>query len=139
MTVLTLYEFSELAPNMINNIGMMIEENIQIPFIWNSEENKYDVLVCIDKTINIIVGVGIVLKNINEWNELKYLCVIKPYRNKGIASKIVNSFLSKYEYLYLKISPNKEAYNFYLKKYKIIYEKEKDKNLISIKTERKKQ
>jgi GNAT superfamily N-acetyltransferase len=132
MAVLALYEFTELTPNMIINIGMMVEENIKIPFIW-TEENEYDVLVCVDNTNNIMVGVGIIQKNknLNDWNELKYLCVIKPYRNKGIASKIVNTFIAKYSYLYLKISPNKEAYNFYLKKYKLFYEKENDRNIIS--------
>jgi GNAT superfamily N-acetyltransferase len=134
MTVLTLYEFSELTQNMITNIGMIIEKNIKIPFVWNPEENKYDILICVDKTIDIIVGVGIVLKSKdeNEWNELKYLCVIEQYRNKGIASKMVNNFLKKYTYLYLKIAPNKEAYNFYLKKYHMTYEREKDKNVISL-------
>jgi GNAT superfamily N-acetyltransferase len=120
---------------MIVNISTMVEENINVPFVWNPEENEYDVLVCIDKMGNIMVGVGVVLinKDTSEWNELKYLCVIKPYRNKGIASKIINKFLNKYEFLYLKVVVNKEACNFYLKNYKITYEREKDKNLISLK------
>jgi hypothetical protein len=142
MTVLVLYEFSEFtcSQNMITNIGMMVEENIKVPFIWNPKENGYSVLVCIDKTVNIMVGVGIVLvsKDANEWNELAYLCVIESYRNKGIASRIVNRLLNKYVILCLRIAINKEAFAFYLNKYDLAYNKEKDINLISLKSEQEK-
>ena len=131
MTELVLYEFTDLTPNLIMNVGMIIEENIKTPFIWDNKENQYDVLLCIDKNNKKIISVGIVIKK--DLNELKYLCVIESYRNKGIGTKIVNKFLNKYDILYLEISSNNKAYNFYFSKFNLYYNKDKEKYIITSK------
>lgn len=104
--------------NSIIELGKSLYANFDKTYIINEYVDNENYIILVNKE-EILNGFLLIYKNIDCY-ELEVIVVSNDYRNKGIATNLINYFLDKYckkdEVIFLEVScENTNAINLYKK------------------------